>query len=75
MAEQTADQPRVGPLTFLQQVRAEGRKVTWATRKETTTATIMVFVMALIAAVFFLVVDFVLGSGINIILTSLTRIG
>ena len=48
---------RVGPLEFLGQVRDEGRKVTWPTRKETTVTTIMVFVMVVVASLFFTVVD------------------
>ncbi|RYZ25002.1 MAG: preprotein translocase subunit SecE, partial [Propionibacteriaceae bacterium] len=47
----------VGPLEFLGQVRDEGRKVTWPTRKETTVTTIMVFVMVVVASLFFTVVD------------------
>ena len=44
---------KVSPFKFLQEVRAEAQKVTWPTRKETTITTIMVFVMAAAAAVFF----------------------
>ena len=33
------------------------RKVTWPTRKETTVTTIMVFVMVVVASIFFLVAD------------------
>ena len=38
-------------------MRAEGQKVTWPTRKETTVTTIMVFVMVFIASIFFLLAD------------------
>ncbi|GJE44667.1 MULTISPECIES: preprotein translocase subunit SecE [Methylobacterium] len=48
---------RTGPLEFLNQVRDEGRKVTWPTRKETTVTTIMVFIMVVLASLFFTVVD------------------
>jgi preprotein translocase subunit SecE len=59
------------PFKFLQEVRAEAEKVTWPTRRETAITTAMVFVMASVAAVFFLIVDqiirifvtFVLGIG------------
>ena len=62
---------KFSPFKFLQEVRAEGQKVTWPTRKETTVTTAMVFVMVAIASVFFLVADqimrllvtFVLGIG------------
>ena len=40
------------PLEFLKQVRAEGKKVTWPSRQETTVSTIAVFIMVTIAAVF-----------------------
>ncbi len=48
---------RTNPFTFLQQVRAEASKVVWPTRRETVISTIMVFVFAAFAAVFFLAVD------------------
>ena len=61
----------ISPFKFLQQVRAEGQKVTWPTRRETAVTTAMVFVMVAIASIFFLVADqfmrmfvtFVLGIG------------
>lgn len=51
---------RVGPFTFLAQVRAEARKVTWTSRKETIAATIMVLIMVVIAAIFFYLADAIL---------------
>lgn len=48
---------RVGPLTFLSQVRQEGRKVTWTGRQEVVMATILVLIMVLIAAGFFYITD------------------
>ena len=62
---------KVSPFKFLQEVRAETQKVTWPTRRETAITTLMVFIMASVAAVFFLVADqvirivvtFVLGIG------------
>ncbi|MAV87774.1 MAG: preprotein translocase subunit SecE [Rhodospirillaceae bacterium] len=54
-------------LDFLKQVRLETSKVTWPTRKETMISTVMVFVMVLIAALFFFAVDQVLSSGIKLI--------
>ena len=59
---------RVGPLDFLQQVRDEGRKVTWPTRKEATVTTIMVFVMVVLASLFFAVADQVLRYAVTLIL-------
>ena len=49
------------PAQFIQEVRNEASKVTWPTRRETLVTTIMVFIMVVIVAVFFLGVDQVLG--------------
>ncbi len=59
---------KTNPFEFLQQVRAEGSKVTWPSRKETIITTVMVFVMVVLASVFFLVVDQVLRWGVSLIL-------
>lgn len=50
-------QKRVGPGEFIAQVRDEGRKVTWPSRKETTITTMMVFIMVVVTSLFFTVVD------------------
>ena len=57
-----------GPFEFVQQVRQETAKVTWPTRKETTVTTIMVVFLAVLAAVFFFLVDQVIGLGVSAIL-------
>ena len=59
---------RTGPFTFFREVRAEARKVTWTTRKETWITSVMVGIMVVLASLFFLVVDWVLGSGLNLLL-------
>jgi preprotein translocase subunit SecE len=59
---------RVSPFKFLQEVRAEAQKVTWPTRKETTITTIMVFIMAAAAAVFFLIADQIIRFGVTFVL-------
>jgi preprotein translocase subunit SecE len=59
---------KISPLKFMQEVRAEGQKVTWPTRKETTVTTIMVFVMVIIAALFFTAADQVMGLLVKLIL-------
>ncbi len=56
------------PIQFFQQVRQEVAKVTWPTRRETTISTIMVFVMVIIAAIFFFVVDQVLSYAVRFIM-------
>ena len=59
---------KVSPFKFLQEVRAEVQKVTWPTRKETTVTTIMVFVMVLIASLFFLLADQVMRIAVSFLL-------
>jgi preprotein translocase subunit SecE len=59
---------RVNPAQFVQQVRAEARKVVWPTRRETLLTTVMVFLMATVAATFFFLVDLLLGLGIDAVL-------
>ncbi|WP_029006010.1 preprotein translocase subunit SecE [Azorhizobium doebereinerae] len=53
------------PVEFFQQVRTETAKVTWPTRRETLITTAMVFVMVLLASVFFLIVDQILRFGVS----------
>ncbi len=50
----------VNPLEFLAQVRAEGAKVTWPTRRETLITTGLVLAMVVIASIFFVSVDWAL---------------
>ena len=45
------------PLKFFQEVKQEAFKVTWPTGKETVQGTIMVAIMAIVASLFFLLVD------------------
>jgi len=58
---------KTSPAQFVRQVRQEISKVSWATRRETGTATLTVFVMVTIAAIFFLLVDMVLSSGVQLV--------
>lgn len=59
---------RTNPFEFMQQVRTEVAKVTWPTRKETTITTIMVLIMVVLAALFFLAGDWVLRALVSFIL-------
>jgi preprotein translocase subunit SecE len=59
---------RGGPLQFFQEVRRETSKVTWPSWRETYLTTIMVFIMVIIAMVFFAVVDYVFGLALNYLL-------
>lgn len=58
---------KANPFQFLQQVRQETSKVVWPTRRETLISTVMVFVMVVLAALFFFMVDQVLSSGVKLI--------
>ncbi len=56
------------PFKFIQEVRTETSKVVWPTRKETMITTVMVFIMCFLAAIFFFIVDRILGWGLGLIL-------
>jgi preprotein translocase subunit SecE len=58
----------LSPFKFLQEVRTETSKVTWPTRRETLITTIMVFVLVILAAIFFFVSDQVIRMVITFIL-------
>ena len=45
------------PLKFIQEVKQEAFKVTWPTGKETLKGTLMVVAMAIVASLFFLLLD------------------
>ena len=47
----------LNPFKFIQEVKREAFKVTWPTGKETATGAIMVIVLAIIASIFFLLLD------------------
>ncbi len=59
---------RTNPLQFIQQVRAEVSKITWPTRREVLLTTAMVFVMATLTAIFFFFVDWLIRTGLNVVL-------
>jgi len=55
----------VDPVKFIREVRSEVTKVTWPSRKETLVTTGLVFAMAALAAVFFFVIDQLVGLGMS----------
>ncbi|WP_420471855.1 MULTISPECIES: preprotein translocase subunit SecE [unclassified Brevundimonas] len=57
-ADAPAPKKRTSIPQFASQVRAEGRKIVWPSRKETWITSVMVFIMVAIATVFFAIVDF-----------------
>ena len=56
------------PAQVVQEVRQEAAKVTWPTRKETRISTAMVFVFVIAAALFFMLVDWLLQMGVRAVL-------
>lgn len=58
----------LNPAKFYREVRQEVSKVSWPTRKETLTSTVMVLVLVLIAGLFFWVVDSVIAALVRVIL-------
>ena len=57
------------PFKFAQGVKQEASKVTWPTMKEVLIGAFMVFVLATIAAVFFLLLDQIYKVLLDLILT------
>ncbi|PZP84403.1 MAG: preprotein translocase subunit SecE [Azospirillum brasilense] len=60
--------PAMNPAKFIREVRQEVSKVSWPTRRETFVSVAMVLVIAVLAAIFFLVVDGLLSWGIRLVL-------
>jgi len=56
------------PIQFLRSVKQEALKISWPTRKETTIGAFTVFVMSVIAALFFLLLDQIFKLGLNYLL-------
>jgi preprotein translocase subunit SecE len=56
------------PLKFIQEVKQEAFKITWPTGKETLQGTLMVVIMAVIASLFFLLLDQVLKFFLDLLL-------
>ena len=56
------------PLRFLQEVKQEAFRVTWPSKREVLTGALMVFVLASLAAVFFLFLDQILKFLLNFVL-------
>ena len=56
------------PLKFIQDVKQEAFKVTWPTGKEVIQGSLMVVAMAIVAALFFLLLDQVLKFFLDLLL-------
>lgn len=59
---------KFSPFQFIQQARHEVSKVVWPTRRELLVTTVMVFIMAAIAALFFFLIDQVIAFGLTSLL-------
>jgi preprotein translocase subunit SecE len=60
-----AASPKLSPLRFLREVRAEAGRVTWPSRRETLVTTGLVVAMAVLTAIFFFLVDQVIGFAVR----------
>ena len=56
------------PIKFIQEVKQEAFKVTWPTGKETLQGTLMVVAMAIIASLFFLLMDQIFKFFLDLVL-------
>jgi preprotein translocase subunit SecE len=60
---------KIGPVQFFKEVRSEVRKISWASRNETLISTVFVFIMVVVAALFFFAVDATLRAAVGAILS------
>jgi len=56
------------PINFLRTVKQELFKITWPTKKETLLGSITVIVLAVIASLFFLLLDQIFKTGLNFLI-------
>ena len=56
------------PFQFAREVREEVNKVSWPSRRETIVTTVMVLIMAVAAAIFFMLADQVISKLVKIVL-------
>ena len=63
------DKKMINPLKFVQGVKQELFKVTWPTKKDVMVGSLMVFALASIAAIFFLLLDQIYKFLLGVILT------
>ena len=56
------------PFQFVQQTRAEIAKVVWPSRREVALTSAMVFLLSIVTAAFFFLVDFLIRQGLQGIL-------
>jgi len=66
-----APKPPFDPVKFFREVRAEARKVTWTSWKETWITSVMVGIMVVLAAIFFFSVD----AGFAFVMNQVFKLG
>lgn len=59
---------KTSPVEFARQVKAEMKKVTWPSRKETTVSVIAVFIMVFISALFLFFADQLMSWLVGLVL-------
>ena len=59
----------INPFKFIQAVKNEAFRISWPTGKETLTGAVMVVLLAIVAAIFFLILDQILKFLLNFTLT------
>jgi preprotein translocase subunit SecE len=67
-AQPDAPKKRTTPVQFFREVQAEARKITWTSRQETWITSVMVLLMVVTTALFFVVVDSGIGALMKILL-------
>jgi preprotein translocase subunit SecE len=65
---QAEPKKKVNLAQFAREVRAEARRVTWTSRRETWVTSVMVGIMVILAALFFMLVDWAVSTGVTWIL-------
>ena len=59
---------KTGLLQYFREVKAEVKKITWPTRKETTVSTVAVFVMVFLVAIFLYFADQIIAYLVRLIM-------
>ena len=68
VSKAASDNEKFNLVKYIAQVRQEGRKVVWPTRRETMVTTLLVMIMVVIMGAFFFFVDWVLALIIRFVL-------
>jgi preprotein translocase subunit SecE len=63
--EPKVKRPPFNPVRFWNEVRQEGRKITWTSWRETWITSVLVFIMVAVTGIFFLAVDQALGNAMQ----------